>query len=960
MLNVRINSFGENGLGEPEQDANFSLTELDKGLRSGTVGEQCEAIVRFPRLFERYPFPILINASFLKLADVFRIGSNFLRLWVLRVCQQSEKHLDKISNVDEFVRRVYSVIHSNDPIARALTLRTLGAVAGIIPERQQVHHSIRRSLDSHDNVEVEAAIYAAIQFAAQSKTFAISMCNKVSDMIQGQGTPANMKLQLIPILQYMHHDTSTSAMVRKLCTDLLPSYPSQDFVLVTLNTLTQLAAATLVDIPSQVSLLLKYLQSDPRWEVKSKSLQYLYQLAKPGAHLWPPGAIDNIVDMAMQTQAPKVLSLALDVIGVLAESPNVCHEHRTQSSKLKEFCNKNSYSSHLAIAPQAIQVLTRITCYCYKENLEAHGAQDVISSLETLILLLIFSEEKYTYQLKIALKCAVQLCEAKHEHCVTFVELLGSNLKNLDGKSTTLVCEALGAIGGLQPETLIPLLPDVLGILNELAGVENLSSLQIQTQVMLCTLLFQTLCGYEWNYETKGTIQKVVANNNLWANYRIARAAVRYSHYEIALSIFKGLTEQVSSENLHFWLVCLKEMCEAESALLNNDNGSLVDRLDLAVVHYNKAIAALKVAGTPSNNLQFQSEYMRIRTEFLQCLVQLIHTSNILCIVPPPAIASSIVQSTRDEYQRHGYITNQMRKCVKEFKNCGELYWKLYQTAFDADPATLENIQILQQTCGLLEQCIELVCMPGNKIDDPIEFNCQNTRLESRQLINCCRNIVKLARYINVDLGQQTITHKHIDLLKKAVEVVSNSSLPTPRYFFQILQSTTLKLAISPQPRVLGEFISVQCGSQLAVKVEGIVQHGQRPGLFRQVNGILVTVTSQLQMSNKNKDSLDMKGVETNLTLTQTVTPHKDFFTAQFLLAFPRGGQYVLTIEASVMDEHNNIWKTGPRSTLTVKVPEENKPAPINMPGMATTINNVILMPEDSLFIRPNQKKELK
>lgn len=72
-------------------------------------------------------------------------------------------------------------------------------------------------------------------------------------MIQGQSTPANMKLQLIPILQYMHHDTSTAAMVRKLCTDLLPTYPAQDFVLVTLNTLTQLAAATLVDIPAQVT-----------------------------------------------------------------------------------------------------------------------------------------------------------------------------------------------------------------------------------------------------------------------------------------------------------------------------------------------------------------------------------------------------------------------------------------------------------------------------------------------------------------------------------------------------------------------------------------------------------------------------------------------------------------------------------------------------------------------------------
>jgi integrator complex subunit 7 len=256
----------------------------------------------------------------------------------------------------------------------------------------------------------------------------------------------------------------------------------------------------------------------------------------------------------------------------------------------------------------------------------------------------------------------------------------------------------------------LSLLVNILNLLRALSEIESPTAQQIRIKIMLCTLVFQTMSDYTWNAETESAIYCVVENNNLWANYCIARAAVRYGHHKIAHKIFSQLTEQVSSEHFHFWLVCLKEMSEAESHLLSCDD-ILVNRLEKSIIHYNKAVAALKVievirasdkyhhvlfqaASTPSHNLQFQAEYMRIRTEFLQCLIQLIYTCNTLCIVPPPAIAATIVQNTRDEYQRHGYITNQLRKCVKEFRNCGDLYWKLYQTAFDADPATLENMQM--------------------------------------------------------------------------------------------------------------------------------------------------------------------------------------------------------------------------------------------------------------------------
>ena len=144
-------SFGENlpsFSSESEQGAHAALTELEKGLRSSKLGEQAEAIVRFPHLFSQYPFPILINSGMMKLAELFKQGSNFLKMCVLRVFQQSSLHLDKVTSVDEFLRRIITVNNSNDPVARALTLRVLGAIAQIIAERKNVHHKVRFSLSA--------------------------------------------------------------------------------------------------------------------------------------------------------------------------------------------------------------------------------------------------------------------------------------------------------------------------------------------------------------------------------------------------------------------------------------------------------------------------------------------------------------------------------------------------------------------------------------------------------------------------------------------------------------------------------------------------------------------------------------------------------------------------------------------------------------------------------------------
>lgn len=59
--------------------------------------------------------------------------------------------------------------------------------------------------------------------------------------------------------------------------------------------------------------------------------------------------------------------------------------------------------------------------------------------------------------------------------------------------------------------------------------------------------------------------------------------------------------------------------------------------------------------------------------------------------------------------------------------------------------------------------------------------------------------------------------------------------------------------------------------------------------------------------------------------LRQTVTPHRDFFTGQFLLCLSvgGGGQHMVTVEAAVVDEIGHTWTTGPRSSLAVKTLDE-------------------------------------
>ncbi|XP_055586604.1 integrator complex subunit 7 [Uranotaenia lowii] len=959
-MSLRTNVFNENLLNETDQDFNSVLIELDKGLRSTKIGEQCEAIIRFPKLFEKYPFPILINSSFLKLAEFFRIGSNLSRLWVLRVCQQSEKHLEKILDVDEFLKRIFMVSHSNDPVARALTLRTLGAVACVIAEKQQIHHAIRNALDSHDTVEVEAAIYASVQFAAQSKCFAVGMCSKVSSMIESLQTPVSMKILLIPVLRHMHHDANTAALVRTLCHKLLPMYPSDQFTIAIIQTLSKLSFATLVDIPEQVDTLLIQL-ADPRKKVQYAVLQCMNRLAEKGAYLWTKHAINKLLKQTMQCCYP---DMALNIIITLTGCQTTCHTMLNEErSHILAIC-KDSLLLVNNIAGKALTILTRLVSYCYKEDKTPPMCflEYLNMNLEYLTLSALHNKVPLT-DLKIYLKCCILYSNYNTDFRENISETMTEMLIDGTEHSTPhlkLVCEALGAICANFSSTCFDSSQSrnqfncILGhILKKLESYTQLSANDKDNTAIveiLVTICLQSVMGRVIPPRMFRVFDNILKITNLWTQYRISRAASRYGQHILAAMIYQKLAKHVSLEKLNCFLIAMFQISKAECILnygmeyesiiqiypqitdMNASHFSLLDRLEKSVDLYCMAVSTLKATSSPQYQMIFQTEIVNLRCQFLQSLHNLVVLRNTLCIAPPSAISNTLAQNMRDPLQKFGHITNQLRKNIKNLKACEDAYSKLFKSSFDADPCSLEYLNGIQYLCSVLQFSLEMVAFTT-----PAEFQKHppvSSYPETKYLLSISQTVYKhVLMRPNETNSAKTITNKHMDILLKQIEIIVKSSHCLPRFYFQVLQNTSLKLAVTPQPRIVGEPIFVQPSSSLVIKVEGVIQHHEKKyPLFRYIDCVQLTLTSHILNTRLNEPKVNMDPI----VLSQKVKPHHDFFNGNFILSlqnimqsypgtsFFLGGQWQVTLESCGIDQHGVLWNTGPKSVIHVRIPDDN------------------------------------
>ncbi|XP_014664803.1 PREDICTED: integrator complex subunit 7-like [Priapulus caudatus] len=852
-----------------DQDANTALMELDVGLRSTKTGEQCEAIVRFPRLFQKYPFPILINSAFLKLAEVFRTGDNFLRLCVLRVTQQSGKHLEKILSVDDLVKKIFSVTHSNDPVARALALRTLGSIAAIIPERRNVHHSIRESLEARDGVEVAAATFAAKRFAAASRAFAADVCDEIADAVDGVATPVSSKLRLIPIFEHTHGDPRTGARVRRTCARVLRLYPALNVTLVVLRTLTRLAGASYIDVNEQIALLLAYLRGDPRAAVKLLCLRDLRHLAAVAPHVWSEADVGALVDFCVDGGAHQVA--ALKVVTTLAESLAMerldARAGSALARRLLALCETACYDLDVTVAAQAVALATAVATRRRGDDDEVGNelARVVCGAVEMLVVVATAGETaRGGVALRVALRSAVTLCRARESVTAGLADALARALAVAAAPhDAATVCAALAAIGGGDAGAVAAILPRVSAAL---AAASTGEGEHRRLVVLLTCVVFQA-CRDGIPADTLAVVETAVQSVNCWDQYRIARQAARYGHHGVASRIFDSLTACIAGEHLFFWITALKEFTLAESCLVVPAGATSPQRrlagLQQAVVSYRKGLSSLKAASTPGFPLRLQAEFATLRAETLQAHVQLAQSCATLRTCPPPAIAMTLAEPL----QRAGKAGSQLLESARAFHAR-----RAPRSAQPRLPSTLTSASL---TRAPLEPVLAACCSAheagacDSRSGDATSRGGGAPRRWPRSATRTGASRSTDSRAALAEIGGPPARHRPRDPARKGVVQHAHTAMSAAS-------------AASPSP------------------------------------------PSTLTRAGRGARSVDTKPARRRRAaagneLTQTAEPHNDYFSVQFLLSFATLGLHTVNIETRVVDDDGETWARDRRLRSTVK-----------------------------------------
>ncbi|KAF9105371.1 Integrator complex subunit 7 [Mortierella sp. AM989] len=697
------------------------------------------------------------------------LSNNIQRHAILQVFKKSQPHLKKVINVEETIRRISPMLQSNDPLARAITLRVLGGMATIVSDRIDVYHNVIHSLDSSEAMEVSAAVYAADMICARSQRFCAIISGKLAFMVRDTlKTPLPLRRRLIRIFGHMFEDITLARLARKTCMDILELNQDTEYTVNILRTLTKLASHSLVDVNQQIDLLLQRAKDSSNSEpgIRRISLICLGSLAQKNIE-FSHEQVQAIFDIALKSEDEKTtlkamltlhkifgLTSAMTSISLLDSGTSIMKGYIQACIQILERSFLTLPSTPSASSASSGSRLVVLECYSvlaailpYYRQLEAAGlitaaestfheaVGKVTQSMEQFLLSILSRGGRLskleTTQSRMVLSSLVALTLEGGSGIGGFITTLLEWI-NTYKESSTILAKALLRIARLQPRKLYAFQDVVMACLENYVEAPDTQTFILVFRALLeFSILHHTpRTALTASFESRVTtlIEKFGRvdmleryTRNHWDLYQLARYSLQTGWSSLAIVALRNQEKLVSSVSTSLWLTTMQTVALIESSLqttIRSGGQESSGQLNLCSQKqmYTKVISYLEELEAHQVNRSFHLQFSELRRQYFDTCQSTVGTLQLLSI----SLEINRQQDRAQQWHTTGEIA--LYRCADKFNYLAHQY-TLLRAFVSSTPASSESnssstkvdqhsdgaIEVLQTMCLILAYAIQRV-----------------------------------------------------------------------------------------------------------------------------------------------------------------------------------------------------------------------------------------------------------
>ncbi|VUZ45804.1 unnamed protein product [Hymenolepis diminuta] len=964
------------------KDVSSKLVEINRGLNSPNRGEQCRSITNIPDLIKSHPFPIVINSIFLKLADVYVNGSDYLRSCVLRACAECRNQLLRLTIADDIVEKFMPIYKNENANSRAQYLSLLGVLSGAFRDNISIHNFIISRIDSDSGTESTVAISTAYSYAAISKTFVMSLCPVLCDLLKDNTLSPDHKLKLIPLAEFAYHSPVLLPEIRGHLIEMLRSHKVGSFVTVICETLTKMEIHSPLNTSSQVGLLLDHIKTNSDAEIRANLLSCLMILADKLPNQWSPPHTKQLCEIFSDSATiNNERETILIIFFLLTSSVNVnilFGDYKLGEDDEILSCLTQALSSEIvprsSLLPNALALACRLV-RCGKSDLNFNP--DIVASMLVISLThscqfdeqpenastswLINESGPPIHSLKLFYSELLMFFETfpNFVSLLNRIELLKEVTMSGDPR-ITLLCQFLSRVCTTDLLRL-PELPELLSQLRDSCKPHS-TNVNSDNLLQVCVFVFTAANGTPLFKEQQIDLLTCLAralNANVnekgptalepWIVYQLACKASVYRQPRFAADLFEQLASMAITLKNIYWLRGLAKINRAQADLYDNvfdlpQTGKWVPSLSAAINTAAKEISEAQNLFTAADGRSvhaFQATYTAIRADLLHCLVRLCERAFELGTFSSSGLPARWqllrkINATKEENDFYSSLTPlvSLVSLVPIWKKLEGRVLALIQSCVDADPSTLRHLNgILEIIHVFIETLEECQTFKGNW-ENPTSID-RTHLLSTLSHEGFDAKATALRDYsTNNSLSPQLIVNM-VTLL------ISLPPACLPAFFFFRKQVTNIDLYVISSANNKyrsgndnsGDTFLLPLGTSLALQIMGVVSQKRPPNhpkLVRTVNAVSLILT--LQRKDKRE------------ALAKKLVPVRgDSFTAEFCLNLPTKTETCeLTVEVVLVDDQRRRWRLGAEAgaTKTINIKLENMAGSSNVGDSQKLIAN--------------------